>query len=334
MITVDVQAERFFIALCKQEEHTFLMLGTYYEHRVTRLLCRVGKFFNRDGEPDHWSTSPKLLIRAFFSSARAHLQNEGLYRDRKASTPISYQAFDISFSNYCEFVRFLESIQTEKNRFYCFKPLSKSAEDPNKMDMDVTDDPYFAPLAKPELAYEVSHINLSHTCRHTGMKLIEEVTKNSISNMSSTISSYFFVDLPNTTRLDYGLPSNDIPFYVLPPPPASYPGLNAEQFKIVAKLYRRMESLLDLDPHSEQTQDKFNSLKNLYREMVNMQPDVPLEDLLKGLQEWKQANAKNLGTLRETFFWDSFFTRRSATLKMFDEIELSLNNAINHGQIK
>ncbi|STY12524.1 Uncharacterised protein [Legionella pneumophila] len=82
-----------------------------------------------------------------------------------------------------------------------------------------------------------------------------------------------------------------------------------------------------LEPNSPMTKRKFNSLKNLYLQIIGSQKNQSIDELLFGIQQWKEKNRVDLQTLRRTYFWDSFIFRESATMKLINEIEKDLKCA-------
>jgi hypothetical protein len=110
----------------------------------------------------------------------------------------------------------------------------------------------------------------------------------------------------------------------LPVAPTACASLDEGKKAILFKLYSRMEHLLLIDTHSDLTKNKFQSLKDLYNEIAGPQKDLNLGQLLESIQGWKQANKDHLNVLRVTYFWDSFFTRESATSTLITEIEHDL----------
>ena len=323
-ITINKDQDHFFIAICKQGNHSFLMLGIYEQNRVPQLLCRVGKFFDvpRNPRDRNCFNSSRLLLNALFSSSRAKIIDERLSRANKGETPISYQAYDLSYQHYLEFIQRLEGLQTGDNKYKCYKPV---AENGNEVSLSLTSALVFTPQTDAgDISDDTSEVSIKNTCRHTAIKLIEEVQHTPI---SSLVSSNFLSNLPYQTRLDYGKPSDAIPFYVLPPSPAAYPDLSEEKRSVLTKLYGRMERVLLIDPYSVQTQNKFQGLKDLYAEIAGPQKDLTLDELLFSIQSWKEANKSTLNVLREKYFWDYFFTRESATSRLITEIEHDLEKA-------
>ena len=324
IITVDKDKEHFFIAICKQGNHTFLMLGVYDGHQVSHLLCRVGKVFDVPAESDERGCNllgKKFCNAFFYNNEAAAIQDEGVSRKKKGEIPISYQAYELKYENYLEFIKILEGLQIKNPRYKyrCYKPVY---EEGNQVWLKPTREIKLTPKANlDELHTVTDEIGIKNTCRHGAIKLVEEVRQIQVSPM---VSSNFFTDLPYKTELDYGKPSLEIPFYVLPFPPESYSDLSKEKKEVITKLYLRMERMLLIDPYSLKTQQKFQSLKELYNDISGPQKDLTLDELLLSIQVWKETNKANLNNLRETFIWDYFFTRQSATSKLINEIEQDL----------
>ena len=323
VITINKDTDHFFLAICKKDVHSFLMLGLYDQNQVSHLLCRVGKVFDHDNEEeDDCFTANKRLAHFIFSSTNGIINDERTYRNNKGETPISYQAYDISYQQYKEFIQLLEGLQTDRNKFKCYKPIK---EEGSQVSLKLTSDLVFQQRKEmDDLINNTSQLGLGNTCRHTAIRLAEEVHH---APTSSLVSSSYFRDLPYTTQLDFGVPSADIPFYVLPVSPTAYPSLDENKRGILFKLYSRMEHMLLIDPHSEQTKIKFQSLKDLYNQIAGPQKDLSLDELLFSIQTWKQAHKDNLNVLRVTYFWDSLITRQSATSKLITEIEQDLQQA-------
>lgn len=323
-LSINIKTEKFFIAIGKENSHTFIMFGVYDQNYVKHLLCRVGKDVDEPVDPNAYQCMVKCsrLKNVFFSKLKSKLRNERTVRTNSENNPISYQAYDTTYDNYQEFIQLLEALQTTENTFSCFKP---SKEEGDVVEFIKTSIPVCIDRTDlGALRKNISEFSIDNTCRHTAINLVEEVQKTPVSSM---VSSSFFLDLPNRTKLTYGNPSAVIPFYVLPLSPVSFQDLDVEKKRIIEKLYHRMERLVLLEPDSEQTMDKFNSLKNLYLQLVGEQKQLSLNELLFNIQSWKEQNKAVLSTLRKTYFWDAFFIRESATMCMVKEIERDLVRA-------
>lgn len=322
--TINTENDRLFIAICKNGVHSFLMFGVYDNYQVSHVLCRVGKIFDisENGEGYECLVRSNSVAKALFSSHKGKLHDEGTFRKKKGEQPVSYQAYEISFAQYCEFVQFLESIQTRDNLFKCYKPSRRQG---NTINLVLTSKPiYNQPVNRNRLQNGIDEIGINNTCRHTARELLTKVQK---APVSPSVSSLFFNELPYYTRLDFGKPSKDVPFYVLPVTPYAYPSLGYEKRKIAEKLYLRMEELVYLEPESSYTRIKFNALEHLYYQITGPQKDVSLNELLIGIQVWRDKNKRDLGMLRKTYFWDAFFVRKSATMILIDEVESDLQRA-------
>lgn len=323
-IKINKKKDHFFIAIGKQKEHSFVMLGVYDKTRVTHLLCRVGKIFDTDLAPEEITFSIRFreLFKAIFFATKAKIVSERISSSRKGSIPISYQAYEMRYEQYVEFVQLLEGLQTETNKFKCYKPIHESNDE---AELALTTDIVFTVRNDLDVVKKgTEELGIANTCRHTAMKLVQDTLH---STQGSQVSNLFFMDLPYKTTLEYGVPGQDIPFYVLPPAPGSFSELSLVEQGILVKIYQRMEELLEIDTHSILTQNKFENLKVLYHQISSFQGVLPLDELLGAIKLWKKQNKSSIAELRETYFWDIFFTRESATSKLIHEIELDLDDA-------
>lgn len=334
-IDIDKGKTRFFISINKVGVHSFVTLGVYDELQVEHVLCQVGKYSFRKkvcGSYGNLATSD-FIFNAFFSKVDARLLDEKKQVGQHDKLTISYHASDITYEQYLEFVQLLEVLQTPKNKYCCFKPAITTG---NHVVLNETDELTFrnpeeeGPLDErySRIKNSVSGLNVTNTCRHSGIKLIEETQHQPV---SPAISSNFFNGLPCTTEFNNGVPTKKIPFYVLPISPAAYPDLDNKKKEIIEKLYRRMEDLLATNPNSKKTQAKFLTLKNLYLQLVGPQKSVTLHELLDSIKTWKETNRATLSTLRTSYVTDCFFHRKVATMEMVKNIIQDLDRTIQNG---
>jgi hypothetical protein len=322
-IKINKEQDNLFISIAKIKAHTFIMLGVYNSTKVKHLLCRVGKVL--DGGLDELN----CLERVFFSlnilasEVPGKLDNEIIEGDEKREDQISYQAYDISLKQYIAFIRLLEAMETEHNRYLCYKPVD---EDETEITFISTDEPVFVKASNISPVMAAAHgLSVTNTCRHTAINVLEEVLK---VPKPSLVSTHFFNELPYQTKLDYCKPSDEIPFYVLPISPVAFPNLPKEKHLVLTKLYQRMENMLLIEPNSIQTQAKFLALKSYYNETLGNQNELSIEELLNSIQSWKETNKSTLSVLRKTYFWDEFVSRESETMKMVSGIEETLQQGM------
>ena len=326
LITINKKTDKFFISINKSGAHSFIMLGIYDQYKVKHLLSRVGKVAVTDENSASFICvdESKFIAQAIFSTAKASLIDEGISRERLFLKKISYQAYDITYAQYLEFLRILEALQTPKNKFFSFVPDYEHGDQVFLTYRQVDHNVHKPNVDK--IKKSVEGLNLGNTCRHTAIELVQEVQHAPI---SSSISSIFIQDLPCKTQLEYGKPAKSIPFYVLPMTPKTFSHLRGHKQWTLERLYELMERLVLQNQSSPKTQEKFACLKNFYNQLIESEQPVPLEHLLRSIQQWKERNKKALSTLRKTFFWDSFLDREAATLTAVNKMEIYLNNESN-----
>ncbi|WP_370529165.1 hypothetical protein [Legionella sp. PC1000] len=312
------------------------MLGIYDQNKVRNLLCRVGKF-GEGVENPNFLFNLKFVCNSLFFVNGAYLEDERISRDNKDERSITYQAYDITYEQYLEFVGILESLQESDNTFTCYKPCIK--KDPDLTNIDevrfiLSNRKKLPSVNADKIKAHLSELNISNTCRHSAIELVEAIQH---APVPSSVSSSFLVNLPYETVLEYGSPSESIPFYVLPPPPAAFHESDKLKEKIIIKLYSRMENMLLLQPNSQDTQNKFLKLKELYLNIVGPEKDLTLDELLRSIHTWKEDkdNKKVLNVLRKEYFWDSlsFIKRQSATMSLLAEVEDDLATEITNRKL-
>lgn len=320
-LTIDSKT-RFFIAISKIKAHSFIMTGTHDNFKVQHLLCRVGKIFDlnsNSNNPKPLGSILSALFKVIGHYAKAKIKDEGLNRDRLEHSPISYQAYEISYKQYLDFIHLLESIEDEDNSIECFKPVEQTYDQIVLAPTIINLNPP-TPVDK-NILIASTNLSFDNTCRHGAIKIIEEVIRCPV---SSIVSPNFLTELPCATYLDYGVPSQDVPFYVLPVPPNYSLNLSKQKQSVIERLYKRMEQLVKLEPNSKLTQKKFTCLKNLYNDIVGDPIELTISELLQKIKNWKQTNWSTLSGLRKTYFWDTFIKREASTLKTIKEIEAEL----------
>jgi hypothetical protein len=322
-ININKKTDRFFIAIAKSEVHSFVFLGVYNQFKVNNLLSRVGKVFDNSKNDDNCIDECVRPLYLLSGGIAAQLMDEGIFRKKRPRVAVNYQAYDIRYEQYLEYLAILSNLSTKDNAFYCYQPHEESEEQiilkfakvPCQASSDVNVD---------QLKQSVASLNLGNTCRHSAIALVEAVQKEPV----SSVSTYFFYDLPYKTEFLQGQLSSSVPFYVLPVPPSAYVGLGEKKERILKQLYERMERLPLIDPNNQKTMDKFSRLKELYNDIAGPQKDLSLDELLTNIQTWKSRNIDVLDSLREKYIWDFFFKRTSATMLLVNEIESELKKPI------
>ncbi|MDR3501446.1 MAG: hypothetical protein P4L79_02585 [Legionella sp.] len=325
-ITIDInkKTDRFFIAIAKTQVHSFIFFGVYNQFKVDNLLSRVGKVCYSNKKDVSCSEVGMRLLQVWFSGAYARLIDEGIFRRNRAQETINYQAYDIRYEQYLEYLTILSNLSTEDIFFRCYQPHAESDEQIT-LKFGIVPPSTSSDLNADKIKNSVANLSTRNTCRHSAIDLVEAVQKEPV---SASVSKYFFYGLPYKTEFLYGQPNSAVPFYVLPVPPSAYVGLGAQKERILKKLYERMERLPLIEPNAQETMDKFSRLKELYNDIAGPQKDLSLDRLLTNIQSWKSKNLGVLDSLREKYIWDFFFKRTSATMLLVGEIESELKKSI------
>lgn len=324
-IVVNKKSDKFFIAICKKGHHTFLMLGVYDQFQVRQVLSRVGKGVTEAALDEitsfwRWLRSYMSLLGGGISS---ELVDEGVFREHDSIQPISYEAYDITYEQYVDYLRVVEELQTFGNTFECYKPITTNDDN---VTLELTTEIKLPGNRNVErIKDHLSRLNVNDTCRHSAIELVEEIRQAPVSNL---VPQNYLKALPRQTELLHGKPSEGIPFYVMPAPPTSFPAMDGHKKAMVVKLYHQLERMLFIEPDSKLTTDKFTRLKELYLELTASEQSMSLQDLLTSITSWKNNNLSLLSTLRKQYFWDHFFTRQTATMTCIAEIENELSSKL------
>ena len=110
-IAVDKASGDFFIALCQEGIHSFVMLGIMQDSKP-KILARVGKTNAVDKDYDeNFGSQCKLALKQLFSQAEAELRKESLHPYGK----ISYAAYAISYNQYLQFTKLMALVHRKEN---------------------------------------------------------------------------------------------------------------------------------------------------------------------------------------------------------------------------
>lgn len=110
--------------------------------------------------------------------------------------------------------------------------------------------------------------------------------------------------------------------------PTTDTGLSQKKRVLLETLFHRMEKLITLLPDDPATLIKFDDLKSLYNNIAGS-CQLSSQELLQSIQSWR-AQHSEIKHLRKTYWIDNLLNlfgqrRRSATEKMFDDVEKMLS---------
>jgi hypothetical protein len=327
----------YFIAIAKQEMHSFLMLGVMIGDTPT-LLARVGKLGIEDPDSDNpCYTISKILC----SGNLARLADEGINRGENHVRSISYQAYSINYEQVEEFLILIAQVEQKQlknkqlknqmlriygveaeefKRMHCYIPVTVSEDGSVKFEYKKLCESEFSRegLGYSEIADDAQILHLGNNCRTTALNIFETIL-----GFVTDVSRYFFFSLRYQCNLLKGQPEKER-FYILPPPPtACEKQLSDKQRMVLGKIYERLEQVPLLDSDSVETRAKFVALKDAYKEIAG-QNNLSAEQLLQKILQHEQKKGKELFAKRSPWLLSRFFALPSTTEKMFKEIERDL----------
>lgn len=333
------KSDEFFIAVAKEDAleqvHSFLLIGVKTKDEI-HLLSRVGKVCED-------TANCVSVSKALFASEQAKLKDEAIIGYTNLWRDINYLAYAINYEQYIDYILLLEYLhQKDNEKLVSYKP---SKEEDTTVTLVHTNKNFALAGDRKvrseadEIDKHVHNLSIGNTCRHSVLELLKYVLK---SEDTSNISNLFFRNLPLHTKLIandgpswlvegkkqqkcFIHPDSKTPFYILPPPPSSVlKDKSPLEGKILTELYKQMETMLKIAPNDEKTKKKFELLKELYNQKIGNKKEN-LDTLVSSIRTWRNTHSKELNTLRETYFFDSFFScffkRKSATEKMFNRFE-------------
>lgn len=320
------KGSEFFIAIGKQDIHSFVMLGVIKEDGTPQLLARVGK----TGDVGN-ACLVTATIKAVGPGAPSRMQEEWIFG--KTDKVIAYQAYAINYEQYKECLELISAMEksqrknplikndAERDRIECYIPTRGS--DKSKNEQVILK---YRKLSRVKFSTEkiqnmpedtikgVQELHITNTCRTTSINIIEAIL-----GFKTTISKYFFVNPNYNTVLRNGSPDKDT-FYILPPPPtAILVGFNdmKKQVSTLEKIYKRLEEIPKKYPADPATREKFNALKTIYLEAAG---DNTL-DATTFLQKILEHEKNVLYTKRAPSFFSRVLSLPSSTEKMFKKFE-------------
>ncbi|KTD48044.1 hypothetical protein Lrub_1492 [Legionella rubrilucens] len=289
------------MSVCSYKKHSYIIVGA------------------RDRETGN------QYVLAQFGRFVQGLMPEGM-PTRKEGILIGIQAFTISIEQYQQLFFYLKSSNPS---IMCAIPKAWLAHendyDPEgKIDFiwnDSLKKPAFKQTAakKAELPEVVGGLSLSNNCRTNA----KQITKKLLNTESLPgVSSLYFRSLPFKAHLSKGIIREEL-FIYPPPPPLKNMGDNERQWRILRKMYNRLNGIaktaLRMDNNHSHT--KFNSLKTLYQQeydkLMGANP-LSIFDLLKDIQTWVDTDANK--AVIDGRRSNSMFKFKTTTRKMFNDI--------------
>lgn len=333
-VVKDLQVKKdseFFITIAKQGPiHSFMMLGVVGPDGTNHLLARVGK----GGYIDENDSIGDMLK----SGIRARLVHEGISRKKRPEgTPITYQAYSVNYEQAVGFLHLIREIEVKQ-----IPPIPKNPSEeiifppiygliPASEDGEVVTFKYRELANLPErnkttervdyLVKDALALNPMKTCRTIAVNMVEAVL-----GFATKVAKFFLIEPKYKTTLDAGLPNKES-FYILPPPPNVHKELSPKQQKVLAALYKKMESIPTKHEKSpEKTRAKFNAVKELYNSIAGSNK-LSANELLLQITKHESNNIKALHDKRNPGVLSKMFNLDSSTQVMFAKMKKELTGA-------
>lgn len=253
---------KFFIALGKNGVHSTINIG----------------FINPNRKP---------IIFATFGKTKRGLQKDGITLD---TTNLKYKAWDLNFKQVQETFGLLRDVYLNQSLSYYNVPINYplKGEDTkiewaraNIDEVLLDEKPIILPtktkLTEQEKEAFVQDLEeykfFTNNCRNGAKKFIEKALGFEINVSDNALSNPSYSMNIESRNDDYYVGDTQY-FYSLPSPPNNLKSLSTSQQKMAKKIYDRLEKIPESRPNDKETFEKFNSLKNLYLDIVKLDQEL------------------------------------------------------------
>jgi hypothetical protein len=313
------ESSEFFIALCKNEVHSFLVAGVKNEEHLT-ILVAVGK----QALSSLFAATvinPNPYIAAALRNEPFMLKEAYQLNMDSQKNSIRYKAYSIRYEEYLHLLASLKDISLMQNRLpimaYC-----PTAQNPMLLHWQSTHNwvnGHDAPDDSSSLQHSgFERISLDNTCRHSALKLMAQSIE--VKPQDLHLSSFFLQKPPLKTQFSgRTVDQSQYPFCILPPPPSLLHNQSEEKSRILKRLYRRLEQLLADTQKKPAVLHQFNELKDLYLQLTS-EHLISLPDVVHLLDNWEAGHQELISPANR----HCFFHKKSGNEQMFDRIHKDL----------
>lgn len=311
----------FFIALCKNEVHSFLAAGVKNGEQIT-LLVAVGK-----QALGSLTATEIISLHPRFAAAiknETFMLKEAYQMDMEPQkNRIRYKAYSIRYEDYLNLLTHLKEISLMQNRLpimaYC-----PTVQDPKILRWQSTH--YWPngqgiPRDNSTLTHSgFEHISLGNTCRHSALKLIAQAMQ--VEPRDLHLSSFFLRKPPLKTQFaGRTVDQSQYPFCILPPPPPLLHHESEEKSRVLKRLYHRLEQLFEDSQKKPAALGQFNELKELYLQLSD-EHLISLLDMIHFLDNWEAEHQELVSSANPHGFFQ--------TKQMFRHIHNDLASVAAH----
>jgi hypothetical protein len=287
-----------FIAVCSYKNHSYIIVGARDSKTgVQYVLAHFGRFV-QGLMPERMPT-------------------------RAEGVPIDIQAFSLTLKQYEQLFYFLK--KSNPTISFAIPKVWLDNENTSETGQDIefiwgSGTGANSKSSTIDMPTVVGGLSLSNNCRTNAKSIVEKTIK---ADHLPGVSSFFFLGLPFKTHLSNGHIYEQLFIYPPPPPQLKGMGDNDPQWRILNKLYKRLDDIAKTSHRMdlELSHKKFDALKALYQKeyekLMGSEP-VSTMDLLSDIQHWvsKDLNKSLIDDRRSK----SIFKFKTSTRSMFDGI--------------
>ena len=316
------EASKFFVAICKSEEHSWLTLGAVdSETEQQYTLAYYGKRLAYAKDYNCKGRMTTLFGRVDGVLTRDYKFKNAFNNDKKFS--FEYKAFDISRDNFLAFAQNMKTLVKDKYKnhddltreYHKNELYYPNKDNPNQFDfisindVPTSDDDRCIPLDS-----DIEHLGRTDNCRHTSLSILKKWIQYG-KQLITGISTFAYIGLPFiAVYYRDEIISN---FYILPVPP-SKESLNTKRYELFSMMYKCLEKMPKLKPNDPITKEKFCKMKALYNSLATTEPSEQLSSsmVLNRIDDWESKSAGVIDRCR------LFNTRRTTTRKIIEQIKV------------
>jgi hypothetical protein len=322
----------FFIALCKifqpQEsftrfDHSYVLTGAgESDFSTAYVFSATGKKFAdelTDIDTDNLSLRKKLAhqYNVVMKTARESLDADVLDEPLLKRTHIAddkeyhlqYQAYEISYAQYEEYIRLLYAISPRQSFTYYFSTSLK--------EFKCSKEDNFSSTARPENKKSLPTLSTKkltifkkfdamNTCRHGAVEILKQ-----LGIPDETLSTNWMTNLPQVATVKNGRITT--PLFVIPiPPDLQLKKDEPEFYHLIQTLHQDIQKLAMTNYGLELAHQKFTALRELYKSLCAGSHDwIAVNATVERWKEKKSAHTKEtnfalINKTRQTFLFPFF----------------------------
>lgn len=341
----------FFVAICKIQhtaltpsKHTYIIAGCEDTPSSTSyIFSAVGKQIDdpimrppelsSSSNPisaltDKIAHSSAIIKKAALDSLSASLGDEKVirsaYKNDDKEYHLQYQAYEISYQHYENYIRLLKAISPEEPLTYYF--CSAPNEFTCSVDVDagnplLPENKEALPVLAPEVHSKFREFNPLNTCRHAAIEMLHQLNIH-----DDNISSLWLSTMSRNATIKNG--KTITPLFILPiPPDLTLKTQEPEFYKILSTLHQDILRLSTTNYSLDLARQKFQAMRELYKQLTAGKHDQ--ETITNTVSQWKKQkeltsgenNNELINKTRQNFLFPFFNFKESTSASTVKAVE-------------